>query len=167
MSPRLTSTRTGILLRPLEEGDAQSLRRIHATAEVRRWWDAPNERFPWDEPEATRLTIVVAGAIAGLIQFDEELEPKYRHARIDLFLDPDLHGRGIGSEAVRLVVSHLIAERGHHRITIDPALANTAAIRAYTKVGFKPVGVMRQAERDATGEGWHDSLLMDLLAQEL
>jgi aminoglycoside 6'-N-acetyltransferase len=63
-------------------------------------------------------------------------------------------------------VRHLIDDLCHHRITIDPAAANTAAIRAYEKVGFRRVGVMRQAERDADGEGWHDSLLMELLAGE-
>jgi aminoglycoside 6'-N-acetyltransferase len=112
------------------------------------------------------LTIVIDGAITGLIQYSEESEPKYRHAGIDLFLDPALHGRGHGSEAVRRVVRLLIDERGHHRITIDPAVENVAAIRAYEKAGFKPVGVMRQAERDADGSGWHDALLMELLAGE-
>ena len=34
-------------------------------------------------------------------------------------------------------------------------------------VGFKPVGVMRQYERDTDGKGWHDGLLMDLLSAEL
>ena len=61
---------------------------------------------------------------------------------------------------------YLIAERGHHRLTIDPALRNERAIRCYTSVGFKPVGVLRQYERGADGE-WHDGLLMDLLASEL
>ena len=131
-----------------------------------RWWDAPAEGFPWDEPEATRLTIEVDGVIAGLIQFSEELEPKYRHAGVDLFLDPALDGSGLGSEAVRRVVRHLIDELGHHRITIDPAATNTAAIRAYQKVGFSRVGIMRLSERDADGEDWHDSLLMELLAGE-
>jgi aminoglycoside 6'-N-acetyltransferase len=156
-----------LVLRALAHGDEQELRRIHATPEVTRWWDAPDERFPWDEPESTRLTILVDGAIAGLIQFQEELEPKYRHAGIDLFLDPALHGRGLGAEAVRRVVRHLIDDRGHHRITIDPATTNAAAIKAYAKVGFKPVGVMRQSERDVGGGGWHDSLLMELLAEEI
>jgi aminoglycoside 6'-N-acetyltransferase len=133
-----------------------------------RWWDAPSEGFPWtDEPEATRLTIEVDGRVAGLVQFHEELEPKYRHAAIDIFLDPAVHGRGVGTEAVRRIARHLIEERGHHRITIDPAAANTAAIRAYEKVGFKPVGVMRRYERDVGGDGWHDGLLMELLAEEL
>jgi len=155
-----------MILRPLVKDDEVELLRIHAAAEVLRWWDAPHRDFPWDEPEATRLTIEVGGVVAGLIQYTEEQEPKYRHAGIDLFLDPALHGRGYGSEAVRRVAHLLIDERGHHRITIDPAVENVAAIRAYEKVGFKPVGVMHQAERDADGGGWHDALLMELLAGE-
>ena len=156
-----------VTLRPLAAGDEAELLRIHSTPEVRRWWDAPDEGFPWtDEPEATRMTIEVDGAVAGMIQFHEELTPKYRHAGIDLFLDPALHGRGVGTEAVRQVVRHLMHERGHHRIAIDPAAANAAAIRSYEKVGFKPVGIMRRYERDVGGDGWHDGLLMELLAGE-
>jgi aminoglycoside 6'-N-acetyltransferase len=156
-----------VVLRPLAAGDEDELVRIHSTEEVARWWDLPDEGFPWsDDSESTRLTIEVDGRVAGLIQFWEELEPRYRHAGIDVFLDPALHGRGLGSEAVRRIVRHLIDDRGHHRITIDPAAANTAAVRAYEKIGFKRVGVMRRYERDAGGEGWHDGLLMELLADD-
>jgi aminoglycoside 6'-N-acetyltransferase len=156
-----------LTLRPLAEGDEPELLRIHRAPAVRHWWDDPEEGFPWtDEPQATRFAILVDGAVAGMIQFSEEPTPKYRHASIDLYLDPALHGRGIGTEAVRRVVRLLIDERGHHRITIDPATENRAAIRAYEKVGFEPVGVMRRHERDTDGEGWHDSLLMELLASE-
>ena len=127
----------------------------------------PDPGFPLtDDPDAMRLTIVVAGRVVGLIQYYEEHEPKYRHAAIDLFLDPALHGRGIGTEAMRRVVDHLIDERDHHRIVIDPAAANHVAIKAYTKVGFRPVGTMREYERDTDGEGWHDGLLMELLASD-
>jgi aminoglycoside 6'-N-acetyltransferase len=159
-------TAANVTLRPLSKGDEGELLRIHTMPEVARWWDAPAEGFPWDEPQSTRMTIEVDGAIAGLIQYFEEQEPKYRHAGIDLFLDPTLHGRGIGTEAVRQVVALLIDERDHHRIVIDPATANLAAVRAYEKAGFRPVGVLRRAERDADGGGWHDSLLMELLAGE-
>lgn len=120
-----------------------------------------------DEPEATRWTIEVDGAVAGMVQFTEESEPKYRHASIDLFVDPSLQGRGVGTKAVKRVARHLTEERSHHRITIDPATDNVAAIRAYEKAGFKSVGVMRQSERDADGGGWHDSLLMELLAGDV
>lgn len=155
-----------VALRHLADSDGAELLRIHETPEVMRWWDAPAEGFPWDEPESTRFTVEADGAIVGLIQYWEEQEPKYRHAGVDLFIDPALHGRGIGTEAVRQVVRLLIDVRGHHRVTIDPATANTAAIRAYEKVGFTRVGILRQAERDTTGEGWHDTLLMELLAGE-
>ncbi len=67
---------------------------------------------------------------------------------------------------MRTLATHLIDDLGHHRLTIDPAADNAAAIRAYEKVGFRPVGVMRRYERGSDGT-WHDNLLMDLLAAEL
>jgi aminoglycoside 6'-N-acetyltransferase len=155
-----------LVLRPVEAGDADELLRIHRTPEVRRWWDEPDDGFPWDEPGSTRLTIEVDGAVAGLIQFWEEPDRKYRHASIDLFVDPALHGLGIGTEAVRRVVRHLIDQRGHHRITIDPAAGNEGAIRAYERAGFRQVGVMRRYERDVDGDGWHDGLLMELVVDD-
>ena len=106
------------------------------------------------------------GRVAGAIQWSAEDEPDYRHAGIDIYLDPAVHGRGLGADAVRTLARHLIADRGYHRLVIDPAADNAAAIRCYSKVGFRPVGVMRRYERGLDGT-WHDGLLMDLLADEL
>ncbi len=153
-----------MILRALSADDAPELLRIHRIEEVMRWWDSPAPGFPLtDEPESTRLTVEVDGRIAGLVQFQEEREPKYRHAAIDLFLDPALHGRGLGTEVISSVVDRLIHERHHHRVTVDPAATNAAAIRAYEKAGFRRVGVMRRYERDLGGGGWHDGLLMELV----
>lgn len=153
-----------MILRALSPADASELLRIHRIPEVMRWWDSPAAGFPLtDEPQSTRLTVEVDGRIAGLVQFHEELEPKYRHAAIDLFLDPAFHGRGLGTEVISCVVDSLVTERHHHRVTVDPAAANAAAIRAYEKAGFKRVGIMRRYERDLDGEGWHDGLLMELV----
>ena len=150
-----------LTLRPLADADLPELERIIATPAVARWWD---DGAPWEEPDATMLTIVVDGEIAGLIQYSEELDRKYRHASIDIFVDPARHNRGVGSRAIAQLVRHLVEDRGHHRITIDPAAHNAQAIRAYKKVGFRAVGVMRRYERDmATGQ-WHDGLLMELIA---
>jgi aminoglycoside 6'-N-acetyltransferase len=157
-----------VLLRPVEPADAPALRAAHAAPEVRRWWGPPPDDFPFgDDPDATRLAIEVEGAVAGLIQYQEETDPDYRSASIDIFLHPDFHGRGLGAEAVRILAGHLVRDRGHHRLTIDPAAANHGAIRAYERVGFRPVGIMRRYERDHLHGGWHDGLLMDLLAEEL
>jgi aminoglycoside 6'-N-acetyltransferase len=155
-----------VRLTPLAAADADALRAIRADPRIVEWWDELEPDFPLDdEPESTRLTIHHEGEIAGMIQFAEELEPKYRSASIDIFVAPAHQGRGVGTEAIRLVVDHLLRERGHHRITIDPAAANAAAIACYSKAGFTPVGVMRLAERDADGQGWHDALMMELVVE--
>jgi aminoglycoside 6'-N-acetyltransferase len=153
----------GLELRPLAGADEPALRRIRLEPEVLRWWGPLEPEFPREEPESTRWTVELDGSVVGMVQFWEETEPRYRHAGIDLFLDPAVHGRGVGTESVRRVVRHLVEDRGHHRVTIDPALANVAAIRSYEKVGFRRVGVMRSSERDVDGRGWHDALLMELV----
>jgi aminoglycoside 6'-N-acetyltransferase len=151
-----------VVLRPLRRGDAPALRAIHERPEVAEWWGAMDEEFPFDEPQSTRFTVLVEDRPAGLIQFGEEKEPDYRHAWIDVFIDPELHNRGLGTDAVATLARHLFAERGHHRITIDPAADNAAAIRSYEKAGFRPVGLMRSAWRDPDGE-WRDALLLELV----
>ena len=43
-----------------------------------------------------------------MAQFSEETEPDYRHAEIDLFLDPRVRGRGLGPDAVRALADHMV-----------------------------------------------------------
>jgi aminoglycoside 6'-N-acetyltransferase len=112
------------------------------------------------------FVIELEGDVIGGMQYAEEEDPEYRHAGIDIFLATAHEGAGLGTEALRLLARHLIQERGHHRLVIDPAAANERAIRAYERVGFRPVGAMREYHLGADGT-WHDGLLMDLLAREL
>ena len=60
----------------------------------------------------------------------------------------------------------LFGQRGHRRITIDPAAASDQAIGSYAKVGFRAAGVMRQYGRGGDGR-FPDGLLTDLLRGEL
>ena len=151
------------ILRPVTADDAETLRRIHLAPEVVAWWGQPDQGFPLsDEPDATRLTVWDGEKIAGLVQFGEEPEPDCRHAWIDVFLAPELRGGGLGTDVVKTVLHHLVDERGHHRVTIDPALDNAAAIRCYEKAGFSRVGIMRRAWRDPEGT-WRDVLLMEFV----
>jgi aminoglycoside 6'-N-acetyltransferase len=150
--------------------DVPAIFEIQAQPGVARWWGKPAERDLREKADGVEGVVAFAiehdGELIGLIQFDEEDDPMYRHAGIDLFLSEQVHGQGLGPDAVRTLARYLIQERGHHRITIDPAADNAAAIRAYEKVGFRRVGVMRRYERLPGGD-WHDGLLMDLLADEL
>jgi RimJ/RimL family protein N-acetyltransferase len=158
-----------VTLVPVTAEQVPELVRILATPEVRTRWadEAAAPGWPFDDPSETRFAVLLDGAVVGMVQYGEEDEPMYRHASIDIFLDPAVHGRHVGRDAVRTVARHLVHSRGHHRIVIDPAADNEAAIRCYTAVGFRPVGVMRRYERDADGSTWHDGMLMDLLAEEL
>jgi len=160
-----------VTLRPATVDDVAELARIRATPEVYARWAGGGdlaEAVAEDlaDPEATVYAIELAGHVVGAIQWSEETEPQYRHASIDIYVDPAVHGRGVGSDAVRTLARHLFTERGHHRIEIDPAADNAAAIACYRKVGFRPVGILRLYERGPGGE-WHDGLLMDLLPAEL
>ena len=153
-----------VVLRPVVAGDAQTLRRIHATPEVERWWGPPDVSFPFeDEAGTTVWTVEHDGAIAGLVQAYEEPEPAARHASLDLFLDPALHRRGLGTDTLRTLMRELVEVRGHHRLTIDPEVENLAAITCYEGVGFARVGVMRRCWRHPE-RGWRDCLLMDWVA---
>jgi aminoglycoside 6'-N-acetyltransferase len=158
-----------VSLEPVVAAHVPDLRRILATPEVRsRWGDeAASPEWPDDDPSSIRYAIVLAGRVRGMIQYGEEDTPMYRHASVDIFVDPAVHNQGVGRDAVRTLARHLTADLGHHRLVIDPAADNEAAIRCYSSVGFRPVGIMRRYERDPDGDGWHDGLLMDLLAEEL
>jgi aminoglycoside 6'-N-acetyltransferase len=149
-----------VVVRPVADGDRQILGRIVREPEVAEWWSPP-------EGFEHMLAVVFENEVIGAVQFEEETDQDFRHASIDIFLTARLHGKGLGTDAVRTLARWLVSERGHHRLTIDPAAANTAAIRSYRKVGFRPVGVMRAYGRDHRTGIWRDGLLMDLLAEEL
>jgi RimJ/RimL family protein N-acetyltransferase len=158
-----------VVLVPVAPGHVGELRRILHTPEVHARWGDEDARpgWPFDDPETARFAVLLDGAVRGMVQYWEETEPDYRHASLDIFVDPAVHNRGVGRDAVITLARHLVQQRGHHRLTIDPAADNQAAIRCYSAAGFRPVGVMRRYERDRDGEGWHDGLLMDLLAEDL
>ena len=168
MNLRPTLPGDGLALRPVVAADGPALVAILRTPAVSRWWGDPVDDGDWpDDPDTVQFVIDVGGEVGGLVQYSEELDPMYLHAGIDIFLDPRLQGRGLGREAVRTLARYLFTVRGHHRLVIDPAAQNHRAISTYAAVGFRPVGVLREYERNPDGTGWHDGLLMELLVSEL
>lgn len=166
--PTLSGTR--VILRPVRAEDRALLRAILDEPEVNRWWgpgDPDHLVDDWlDMDEGAVLAIERDGQLVGSIQYAEENGADYRHAGIDLFVDTAHQGQGLGTDALRTVARYLFEVRRHHRLTIDPAVANERAIRVYRRVGFRPVGVMRAYERGRDGT-WHEGLLLDLLDGEL
>ena len=156
-------------LRSTVVGDGPALVAIRRTEAVSRRWRGEDLEAEFaedlDDEDTTQLTILVEDRVIGLIQFAEEDDPEYRHASLDIYIDPALHRQGHATDAITTLVAFLFHQRGHHRLTIDPAADNEAAIRCYAAVGFRPVGVMRSYERQADGS-WADGLLMDMLATD-
>ena len=149
-----------VVLRPTEDAETETLDRIVREPEVAAWWSPPDNY-------ASTFTVFLDEEVIGAVQFTEESAPDHRHAGIDIFLTARHTGVGLGTDSVRTLARWLLDDRGHHRLTIDPATENASAIASYRKVGFQPVGVLRRYWRDhRTGE-WRDGLLMDLLADEL
>ena len=163
---------TACTLRPLRPADAQRIADILREPQVAQWWptyDADRVVAELVEgPDTTAFAIELddASAIIGAILYVEEPSPDYRHATLDVFIHPDFHGKGLGTDSVRTLVRHLIHDRGHHRLAIDPNVDNESAIKTYRRVGFKEIGVARMYERSQDGT-WNDCLLMDLTKQDL
>ena len=159
-------------LRPAARDDIPTLARIRATPEVYAYWRGGDDLVAaveedLAEPGTTalrdrarrcghRLDPVAGGGGAGL------------PPRVDRHLPRPGAPAATGSAATRCAhwPDHLFTVHGHHRIEIDPAADNDAAIRAYSKVGFRPVGITRRSERGPDGT-WHDGLLMDLRVEGL
>jgi aminoglycoside 6'-N-acetyltransferase len=159
-----------VTLRQLREADLPRVLEILQQPQVSAWW--PGYTMPrlradtLDAEDATPFAVELEGDLVGLIMYTEQTDPYYASAGIDVALDAERLGRGLGSDALRTLARYLFETVGHHRLTIDPALANERAIAVYRKVGFEPVGVMREYELGPDGT-WHDNLLLDMLAGEL
>jgi aminoglycoside 6'-N-acetyltransferase len=165
--PRLRGPR--VTLRPARGGEREAIAAAIAADPVAgpRWSTDPKTMCRWLAEEGLNLLVVeFEGAVVGIVDFEEVTEPEYHAAGMDIALLECCVGKGLGTEALRLLGAWLIDVRRHHRLTIDPAADNERAIRSYEKIGYRPIGIARRYERGPGGM-WHDNLLMDMLAEEL
>lgn len=165
--PVLRGVRVTLRQPPAHELEAMA-RALAADPSTARWWsDDPATNLRWlTDPDARVLIVDEGNLPAGVIQISEESDPDYRHAGLDIALLAHGQDRSLGPDALRTVARYLFGVERHHRITIDPAVENERAVRAYEKAGFRRVGVMRDYERGCDGT-WHDNWLMDMLPEDL
>lgn len=53
--------------------------------------------------------------------------------------NPDYRGKGLGTEAVSLLLRHARTQSGWKRLTLKVLKSNLRAVRTYEKTGFKPL----------------------------
>lgn len=104
------------------------------------------------------------GRLLGACGFDG-IDDRQGTAEVGIFVrEKSFWGRGYGTEALRLLLDFGFAIRNYHNILLKVKAFNTRAIRSYEKVGFRTIGVRREAFRHGTV--YVDEVLMDCLATD-
>ena len=165
-----------VVLRPFRPEDVPALwRMLHEpecmrltgsqapfTLEAVEAWYATRNELP------DRLDLAIADAATDACVGEvvlNELDSRNRACNFRISLTgPDVFGRGLGTEATRLMVTHAFETVGLHRVELEVYAFNPRARRVYEKAGFVTEGLRRQV---LWWEGvWHDAHLMSLLAPE-
>ncbi|HEX7355765.1 MAG TPA: GNAT family N-acetyltransferase [Mycobacteriales bacterium] len=155
-TPTLTTAR--LRLRPVSTADADALFRLHSSASVLRYWDAP----PWkeraradrfiaasaqmaDEGSGARWALECAsdGAFLGwcsLTRWNRD----YRSAALGYCLNEAAWGRGYATEGARAVLHWAFETLNLHRVQAETDTRNLASARVLEKLGFVREGTRRE-----------------------
>lgn len=153
--PTLTGER--VLLRPVSVADVPGLTELVGDAEVMRLtgshadFDA-EKLHSWyatrgEHDDRLDLAIVerATGEYVGEAVLND-LDPANLSCSFRIGLvGPRAYGRGLGTEATRLIVAYGFETVGLHRISLEVYAFNPRARRVYEKVGFVHEGTLRDA----------------------
>lgn len=146
-----------IILRPWQQEDAQALATI---ANNRKVWDNVRDYFPtpytvldamnWLESiRKTRpilnFAILYQGRIAGNIGIVPKDDVYRMSVEIGYFIGEEFWGKGIATEATRLLVEYIEKEFTIVRIYAEVFETNKASMRVLQKNGFYLEGIRRKA----------------------
>lgn len=164
-----------VYLRPLEAEDLEAfypslwdaeMRRLTGTQEtftkagIQQWFDK-------NALDSSRIDLVIC------LQEDDQLigdmamlhiDHRNRNAIVRIAVWQEFVGKGLGTEAMYLLLRHGFDVLNLHRIGLDVYDFNKRAIRSYEKVGFRQEGVVRD-EHFYDGK-YHDSIIMGILEDE-
>ncbi|MGC5021112.1 GNAT family N-acetyltransferase [Micromonospora sp. DT47] len=165
-----------VTLRPFVDDDLATFREALADPELARLTGSPPDEIDEERlrswygsrnAQTDRLDLAVVDNATGACVGEVVLNNWDRHndnCTFRILLTAAGRDRGLGTEAVRLIVGHGFERLGLHRISLEVFSFNPRARRAYEKVGFVAEGVLRQVLRD--GDGWVDATVMSILTPE-
>ncbi|WP_405993201.1 GNAT family N-acetyltransferase [Streptomyces sp. NBC_00986] len=169
--PVLTGEKT--VLRPFTASDADPMWRLIQDPEVVRFTFGPSTELTLERlrsvygaraTQSDRLDLAVTDPATGELLGEVvlfEWDPAARSCTFRTLIGPRGRGRGIGTEATRLILGYGFEQLGLHRVQLEVYGHNHRARRVYEKVGFVVEGVRREAQlRD--GE-WVDEVVMVVL----
>ncbi len=149
-------TAGGVYLRPVEERDLESLERFDvepAMSEPFQWRgfrDPRSRRRRWEhdgylgDDDAMLIVADGAGSFLGFVGFSWLVTPGPRGClQIGIILLPEHRGRGVGTEAQRLLAAYLFETTAANRLEALTEVDNVAEQRALEKAGFTQEGLLR------------------------
>jgi RimJ/RimL family protein N-acetyltransferase len=146
-----------VTLRAMTHADAPALMRWGNDADYAwfqwgrspgRWKDDAAARDWIDrfaEREGKAFVIEHEGRAIGHANY-REWQPKAKSAEVGIGIgEKALWSKGLGREALALLVRHLVHDLGAHRINLHVLLFNDRAINMYRNAGFEVEGIERDA----------------------
>ncbi|MGK4579441.1 GNAT family N-acetyltransferase [Kitasatospora sp. HPMI-4] len=174
-----------VVLRPFRvDEDIATIREFLQDPEIGRLTGSghgPQDTEPWDDKteerirswygtrheQTDRLDLAVVERATGLCVGETVLnrwDSGNRSCNFRILLASSGQNRGLGTEALRLIVGYGFEQLGLHRISLGVLAFNPRARRSYEKAGFVLEGVQRDALY-YDGE-WVDDIVMSILAPE-
>ena len=174
--PRLQGER--IELRPLVDKDVTALLAIFGDPEVIKYWTSPplrdlaaakkllgeiNEKFATRRLFQWGIASRETGELLGTCGLGSVLL-KHRRAEVGFVLRRDKWGRGLATEALRVLLAFCFEKLDLHRIEADVDPQNERSLRLLERQGFRREGLLR--------ERWHhlgesrDGIFLGLLRGE-
>lgn len=154
-----------VILRPFTEADIAAMGPILADPEVQILTGSVATRAEAERASATldertlawyrsradqgdRLDLAIVDAASGACVGEavlNDVDAEQRSCNFRILIGPAGRGRGLGTEATRLILDHAFATTELHRIELEVYSFNPRARRAYEKAGFVAEGVRRDA----------------------
>lgn len=154
-----------VILRPFTEADIAAMGPILADPEVQILTGSVATRAEAERASATldertlawyrsradqgdRLDLAIVDATSGACVGEavlNDVDAEQRSCNFRILIGPAGRGRGLGTEATRLILDHAFATTELHRIELEVYSFNPRARRAYEKAGFVAEGVRRDA----------------------
>jgi N-acetyltransferase len=169
IAPTLRGER--VTLRPMTHADAPHLVRWANDPDY-SWfqWGRKAGRFPDDAAARNWMDVIAEHrGVMFVIEYEgrpigqtnyRDLQPKGKSAEVGIGIgEPGLWGKGLGREALRLLVRHLVDDLGLHRIYLSVLAYNDRAISSYQAASFEVEGIERDAVMTDRGT-WADDVKM-------
>ena len=118
---------------------------------------------PEDHAACFSAVELATGELAGeALLWDMDLHNRTAHVGISLL--PAFRGRGLGTDAVRVLCRYGFAIRGLHRLQAETLAGNDAMIQAASRAGFAREGTLRDSAW--VSGNFADVVILGLLATE-